>query len=1155
MSERLLSPSKIAAWLECEHYLTLRREIDEGSRSEPSVGMGEFARLLLEKGLEHEDACRRAYESEGRGVFEVEGRRDGETFERWVKRVGSDLRMGHDVVFQMPFVHEGVRGIADFLERVDLDDGSFTYEPVDAKLARAEAKPGHVLQLCFYAEAIEDALGAGPESVHVWLGSGRRESIRLAEVAPYWRRLRASLLATMQEPSPDPTAPEPCSHCAFCEFAGECEREWREADALHFVSGIRREHKQALIDADVDTLETLSTRTATVQGLDDDRLERLRHQAILQVEARSTDWGVPPYRHIPPDDPADRWGRGHELLPAPDMGDVFLDFEGHPFWRADRGLFFLFGFVSRLETGEWVYTARWAHDEEQEAQATRWLVDELWNRREQYPGMHVYHYNHTERSSLQALHVQHDLDDARLAVMIREGAFVDLLEVVRNALQVGTESYGLKHLELLAGYERQHDIDAGAGAVVAYEQFTKDVSAADRGTMGHEDDPRLADIAAYNEDDVRATLALHRWLLGVRPMDVAWRAAVLHEEPEADEDVHEVVTALRDIGGDQELLLANLLGYWRREDRVHAAQLRALAESDPRDLLDEPAALAYLEDHRVVDVPTPTGRKAKRPSLVARFPEQEVESFEAAAWITPAGPPAYASATIDVATGEVVLKVSQESLDRGDRPMVVVANDWVGAGAKFDALLAWAGRVVQAGGVDEVDDAGAALLGRRPTRFRDGRAPTGVFPAELEDQAQLVTALDRSCLAMQGPPGTGKTYRAARMIRALLLQGRRVGVTALSHAAIHNLVGAVHDAMVESGDEESLAAIVKRSSTPTSPIAGVQYVDKNEPCGDLEYNLVAGTSWLFANRVMAAAPVDVLFVDEAGQLGLADVLAAATSAESLVLAGDPQQLPQVSQATHPAGAGASVLEHVLAGERTLPDDKGIFLAETWRLHPDICEFISDQFYDGRLTSHSSCGFQSTGLGTGLRWVEARHSGCSTRSDEEVDLVGEHVAAIIGRTWTDQDGARRELTAGDVMVVTPYNRQKDALRRHFNGVPELRDVRVGTVDKFQGQEAAVVLFSAAASSAEDAARGVGFVFDRHRFNVAISRARCLAILVCTRQLLEAYVTSIDAMRTVAAACDFVERATEMDAAVGGIIETDCMGDELLRDFLRGHDPMT
>ena len=243
--------------------------------------------------------------------------------------------------------------------------------------------------------------------------------------------------------------------------------------------------------------------------------------------------------------------------------------------------------------------------------------------------------------------------------------------------------------------------------------------------------------------------------------------------------------------------------------------------------------------------------------------------------------------------------------------------------------------------------------------------------------------LDQSYVAVQGPPGTGKSYRAAQLVRALLATGQRVGITAMTHNAIDNVLEELVTVLTDENELGNLRA-VRKGGTVKHELTGVKYVDDNKQAASPEFNVVAGTTWLFAGTDMRDAPVDVLVIDEAGQLALADALATVRSAHNLVLFGDPLQLAQVAQAVHPDGGGRSVLEHVLGGHITLPPECGVFLTETWRMHPDVCTFISDEIYEGRLHSNPSCAQQNTVLGTGLRWLPAAHEGNSTQSSQEAE---------------------------------------------------------------------------------------------------------------------------------------------------------------------------
>ena len=288
----MLTPSKITAWLDCAHYLTLRSQVNDGTRAAPASTFSAFAALLVRKGGEHERQCLEECRRHDKAILTVAGRRDGEPFTAWVARVGNPFDDGWDVIYQMPFVHDGVRGIADFLERVVDAQGRVPYEPVDAKLARSEAKPGHVLQLCFYADAIEAVTGVRSAKMYLWLGSGKREPLRVNDFSPYWRRLRGQLATTLAAGPAADTVPQPCSHCDFCEFRLVCDEQWRAEGALSLTAGIRRPETAVLGAAGVQNLTELAARQAPVDGMRPQRLDRLAAQAGLQVQASTLPWSM-----------------------------------------------------------------------------------------------------------------------------------------------------------------------------------------------------------------------------------------------------------------------------------------------------------------------------------------------------------------------------------------------------------------------------------------------------------------------------------------------------------------------------------------------------------------------------------------------------------------------------------------------------------------------------------------------------------------------------------------------------------------------------------------------------------------------------------------------------------------------------------------------
>jgi AAA domain len=415
------------------------------------------------------------------------------------------------------------------------------------------------------------------------------------------------------------------------------------------------------------------------------------------------------------------------------------------------------------------------------------------------------------------------------------------------------------------------------------------------------------------------------------------------------------------------------------------------------------------------------------------------------------------------------------------------------------------------------------LLGNPP------RLEKGAFgPGEAEDPVdfakRIVVRLDRSILPIQGPPGAGKTYTGARMIVECVNRGLKVGVSAVSHKVIKKLL---EEAVKAAGNDHVKLHCVHKDKENAPIAAGIDEVDKSETAlaamRDGSAQVVSGTAWLWS-REDAAGAVDVLFVDEAGQASLANVLAMAQAAKSIVLLGDPQQLEQPQRGTHPEGVDASALEHLLGDRKTMPSDRGVFLDRTWRLSPEICKLTSELFYEGRLESRPELARQKLSgappyEGAGLWFEPVEHDGNTNSSPEEVKIVEAIVGKLLraGSFWTNEKGETKQMTQADVLVVAPFNSQVNLLQDAL----ESTGIRVGTVDRFQGQEAAVVIYSMATSRPEDAPRGMDFLYDLNRLNVATSRARCACILVASPRLLEPECKTPRQMRLANAMCRYVE----------------------------------
>jgi uncharacterized protein len=1092
------SPSDLANFVACEHLAQLDLGVARQDGRRPRVANA-YADLIRRKGAEHEASFLEALQEAGRVVTPI-GLGTPRDFEAGARATTEAMRAGVEYVYQAVFLRDGWRGVADFLERVERPSalGSWSYEVLDTKLAR-HPRPEHALQLCFYTHALGEIQEVVPELAHVVLGTRERVPIRLANVAAYYRRLRDRFGAAMAGRLA--TTPYRCEHCAVCDFRPQCEAWWEREDHLVRVAGIRRDQVGWLVTHGVPTLTTLAeARPDTrIPKMLPKTFEGLRDQASLQLERQRS--GRIPWRALPIES-----GRGFSALPPRSPGDVVLDLEGHPFFEPGRGLAFLFG-VLTLDGTARRYTPIWAHDRDGERRALEAVIDLIQARLRTWPDLHVYHFGVYEPSAVQRLMGEHATRESEVDDLLRRKVFVDLHRVSRQALRAGVPSYSLKEMEALFGFTRTATVGSGMDAIVSFERW-----------LETKDDSRLAEIAAYNEEDCQATLALLDWLHTRRDPKLPWPTP---PDPRATSEATAAALDARQRlreallrgaePGTSRWLAAELLEYHRREARPGWWWYFERLGMTPDELIDDAESIGGLEP----DGRAPEPRKRSRVHTL-RFPPQDHRLGPGVVHDPATGKSAGEILEIDEAPGTLRL-LRGPTLATAPLPEALIAGGPYDTGAQRDAL----GRVAEA--VHRGDDrypALRAILDQAHPRVRGRPAGERLQTTDLAEMKALSLGLDGSYLFVQGPPGTGKTWTGARLVAHLLANGRRVGIAAQSHKAIHNLLDELERVARCKG--VTFRGVKKSSAGNAESVYQGTFITSEPDVSkvsraDRRIGLIAGTAWLFARSEMDRT-LDYLVIDEAGQVALADALAMGTSARNVILLGDPLQLAQVSQGTHPGGSGASVLEHLLGDAPTIPHDRGIFLEQSYRMHPDVCAFISEIVYAGRLHADALAARRTTSWGTGIRFVGVGHEGNGASSDEEVARIATLIEDMLPGSFTDKDGTSRPLRPDDFMVVAPYNAQVHRLRA---GLPA--GVRVGTVDKFQGQQAPIVLFSMATSSGEDVPRNLAFLFSRNRLNVAISRAQCLAILVCSPRLLEARCHSIEEMELVNALCRLVEYA--------------------------------
>jgi len=1126
----LLAATDLANHLACRHLTELDRAVAEGRLGAPAW-RDPALELLQERGLAHERGFVESLRAGGLDVVDLRDVEGASAAERTLQA----MRRGAGAIVQGELCEGRWRGRADVLVRVASPSalGDWSYEVYDTKLAQ-ETRGGTVLQLCLYSDLLGRRQGRAPEYMHVVKpGEGfPRETFRLADFQAYYRLVKGRLEEAVDRPPSGSTYPNPTNHCDVCRWWRECDERRHVDDHLSLVAGLGSLHIGELQRQGIGTLEEFAVRPEPlperpVRG-SLEAFDRAHGQARVQLQGRRE--ARPVHELLPAEA-----GRGLARLPEPDAGDLFFDIESDPFVDGG-GLEYLLGVAFRGAGGTLEYRSFWGLDRAAERRAFEDFMDFVMERWRGHPGMHLYHFSPYEPAAVKRLMGRHGAREAEVDRLLRGGRFVDLLAATRQGLRASVESYSLKELEQFFGFGRTVELHAASGAL-------RRVACVLELATAEEIPPRdLEIVEGYNRDDCLATAALREWLEARRDELLATGASV--DRPEASDDqasqaiqvweaeVQAVFDGLvnglpedRAAWGPAEQarwLLAHQLEYFHREDRCAWWEYFRLRDLEPDDLFDERKAIAALEFIGVA------GGTERCPIHRYRFPAQEAALDEGNDLCVPGGDLVGKVAVFDPVRG--ILEIKKRGDSASIHPAAVFVKDRVPPGPNAPAILD-VGRSIAQNGVDGEGPYHAVrnLLLKQLPRLSGGSG--GALRRRGEDVVEaavrLARNLDHGVLPIQGPPGSGKTYAGARMIVALAREGRSVGVTAVSHKVIENLLKAIHSAATEIGVPlRTIHKVTKQSEVVPQ---GIEEVTSNgaAQAGLAQGGVVGGTTWLWTCEEMIGS-VDYLFVDEAGQMSLAQALAAGRCARNLVLLGDPQQLEQPQRGAHPEGAEVAALVHVLDGRKTIADEMGLFLDETWRLHPSICAFTSELYYEGRLQSRPGLERQALTGDTpfacsGLFFVPVEHAGNQSSSREEVAAVAAIVGGLTsGRvSWIDKDGRSHPLQERDILVIAPYNAQVGAL---IGGLPA--GVRVGTVDKFQGQEAPVVIYSTASSSAEDAPRGMEFLYNPNRLNVATSRARCACILVAAPRVLEPDCRTPEQMRWANGLCRFRELAREI-----------------------------
>ena len=1109
----MLSATDLSFFLGCNHATWLDLEVVNGKIKTPTPFYDPSLEALKIKGQEFEDNVIKELEQQGKSIARIS--KDYKKIS--VEETINAMKNGVDVIYQARLELNDWVGWADFLLKTDKPGkfGNWSYEVMDTKFAR-HTKAGSILQICLYSDMLTQLQEVQPENMYIRTPEGG-QTYRVDDYISYFRLMQRRIKAFIGN-TEEVTYPNPVEQCAICKWFFDCNARRRKDDHLGFVAGMGMSQIKEVNKQNITTLQSMAELPVPLTFVPSkgniSTYNKLREQARLQLQARTEMRNV--YEMLPLLEDF-----GLYKLPAPSDGDFFFDFEGDPF-VGSAGREYIFGWVHKH-----AYHILWATTDLEEKEAFEKFIDTVMHAWKEYPDMHIYHYSAYEPSALKRLMGRYATREDEVDRLLRANIFIDLHGIVKHSLRAGVEAYSLKEMEKMHNFQRAVELKLVRPHKAKYELL---LESGDLEAVSEETKQVVED---YNKDDCLSTESLRDWLEKLRKELIEKGNKI--ERPDLGEgDPGENITehqqriqplfdglmnglpferSERNNEQEAKFLLANMLDWYRREDKSFWWEYYRLRDLADDELLNERDAISGLIFNGKIE-------NVKKSQIhYYNFPEQESELKTGNKSIK------YKNKTVgdiySLDTKNRILGIRKNAKFNEIHPTHVIYKKFIESDEKEEAIIRLAEWVI-ANGIDGEGEYRAAreLLLKTPPRIISAIEKSG---NAQEKAVKWVMELNNSVLPVQGPPGTGKSHTAARMITSLIRSGKKIGITSLSHKVI---TGLLHKVVAASIEEGSSIRIIQKSKDVNSSNPNWIVTDDYGDITDAitaNVNIVAGTSFMWSREEFSYA-VDYLFVDEAGQLSLIDTMALSHAGNNLVLLGDPQQLQQPQKGHHPEGTEASALSHILGVHQTIPEEHGVFLDKTWRMHPEICSYISEMFYENRLEPMPGNSKQKLIGSTryskpGIYIEPVSHAGNSNQSIEEAEVVQRIIHELLNNNifYIDHHGKEQKLNNDSIKVITPYNAQVNAL------TTKMPEIQIGTVDKFQGQEAQVIIFSMATSTPEDAPRGMEFLYSLNRLNVAVSRARTVFILVASPALFEPGCRSPQQIKLANALCRLVERS--------------------------------
>ena len=1084
MTPKLYSPTELMSYFISPFEVLMKKALKENKNLKIKQDLDDpLLKLIADKGIDHEIKLLKKLKTKYDNTVTIKNDKP----EIMIAATVSAMESGADLIYQAALSNDQFFGKPDFLIKIDGSSkfGDYQYKVVDAKLAK-HLKPEYIIQLCCYSELLEYTQGNIFEVAQIYLGNDSYEDIKINDFYVFYQKIKDEFIKDMQSVASAPPSPDHFTQWgAFSEYA---ESYFLEHDHLNQLPDIRQTQIKKLHQAKIlTTKDLLNTSIDRISGMDQHVLKRLKNQAEMHHKTISA--GSIQYKVL---DDCER-GLGLYSLPPKSSLDVYFDIESNPF-HEDIPLHYLWG--AAYEGSEKDFKAWWAHSSDEMKEVFEDFIDWVYQKKQTDPNMYVYHYGQFEITAIRTLMGLFGTREHEVDFLLRNNVFIDLLRVVKQSLCIGTSGYGLKKIEPLYMPERKEELASGGDSIVVYEAW----AASPAKTSSHEDSALLKEIWEYNRVDCYSLIDLADWLRDIQSSHSMNYLGIINEESveETSSFQEEIMSIQRNnefINSKPHLrMLTNLCLYHKREDKPVWWRLFDRIEKTDADLVDDLDCLGELiATGNIEKIARSTGFEYSFDNTQ----ESKVKKGDKGLKVKQNIDLNISIHDLDSDKGLITLKSTAPELPSvlslipcsviSPKPISTRIEEIMNAYFQENELKTCVEHF---------------LLRQRPSFQNEyGQNISQWCDSTLESLILAVSELNESYFCIQGPPGTGKTYSGARIINALVKQGKKIGVASNSHKAVNNML----EEVIENMNEEKISGLVcKVHNNNEDPLYDndrlILKKRPNEvPIEDL--SVIGGTAWTFSNDHFIDE-LDYLFIDEAGQVSLANMIGMSASCKNLVLIGDQMQLANPSQGIHPENSGDSCLEYLLQDLPTIPIDKGVLLPDSFRMHSNICNFISSRFYEKRITAvqsndtriikHTTNSIVQKGFG--IEYIAIDHSGNEQASEEEALAIEKITRSLLKSCKIDRNGKESKIIKDDILIVTPYNHQARLLSDNLGST-----FNIGTVDKFQGREAPIVIISMASSSAIDSPRGLDFLFDPNRLNVALSRAQSLAILVASSEL--------------------------------------------------------